>query len=111
MRIAALAACWLLATGLFAPSARACQPFGAADIDRLRATGLAVEVVEGDVAARVLADLRRRVAIVDDPTRLVIVFAEAARIGLVFGEEICAIVSGPTEETREMLRRARGEPS
>src|SRR4051794_3569595 len=88
----------------------ACQPFGAAEIEKLRTAGMPFEVVEGEVAARVLADLRRRVEIDADPTALAIVFAyEGAGIGLIIGETLCALVSGPERETRDMLRRARGQ--
>ena len=103
-----------LAAALLAIStpALACQPFGAVEIEKLRAAGLPVELVEGEIAARVLAALRQRVEIDADPTRLVIVFGgEGAGIGLVYGEALCAIVSGPARETQEILRQARGRPS
>lgn len=89
-----------------------CQPFGQPQIEQLRATGLPVGVLDGDVVGKMVALLRQHVEITIEPTRLVIVFDdETARILLVVDCALCSILAGPAAAVKAMLLEVNGEPA
>ena len=102
-----LCACALL---LAAAPAVACIGPLAPHEDRLAASGLSRENVEGEAVARAVALLRERIGFDETPTRLIVIFgAERAAIWLVVDDQLCNILRGPAEDVRAILRAARGE--
>lgn len=79
---------------------------------RLAASGAPNETAEGAVMDRVVAELRARVDVVEQPSRIVIVFGESrAAVWLIEGETLCNVIYGPADAVRAMLRDARGNPA
>lgn len=103
-----------IAATLSAPaSAEECRPFTDMHLQRLIATGLEVEVVEGDALKSFMAALAAHVSLADvvEPVKLVIVFTdEAARIAVIAEAGMCNVISGPPAGVRAMLKAARGQP-
>lgn len=105
----------LLALALLSAPALAqdCAPFTDMHLQRLIATGLEVEVVEGDALKSFMAALAAHVSLADvvEPVKLVIVFTEqAARISVIAEAGLCNVISGPPAGVRAMLKAARGQP-
>jgi hypothetical protein len=100
-----LTAAWLLAT-----PATACIGPAAPHLERLAASGLASETIDGDMMARALIALHERVDFDETPTRIVVVLGEhRAAVWLIVEDQLCNILYGPAEGVRAILRAARGE--
>lgn len=91
------------------PAHAECAPFGEAEIDRIVASGLTVDVVEGAPLEKIVAALREHVDFDEQPTRLVLVYNGAAvSIALIVAGRLCNIINGPAAAAREIVHRARG---
>jgi hypothetical protein len=96
--------------------ATACLGPAAPHLERLAASGLPTQTLEGDAMARALAALRERIDFDEEPTRIVAVFgaertAERAAVWLIVDERLCNIIYGPAEAVRAIMRMARGVES
>ena len=111
MRALMLAA--LLTLGSCASAlAGACLGPAAPHLARLAEAGLPSESIEGEIMARVVTELRTRVAFDEQPSRIVVVLGESrAAIWLIQGDELCNVIYGPADAVRAMLREARGAPA
>ena len=98
---------------LFAATpAAACIGPAAPHLERLAASGLPTDALDGDAMARALAALRERIDFDEVPTRIVAVFgAQRAAVWLIVDEQLCNIIYGPAEDVRAIMRTARGVES
>ena len=97
---------------LAATPAAACIGPAAPHLERLAASGLPTQALEGDAMARALAALRERIDFDEAPSRIVAVFGEGrAAVWLIVDEELCNIIYGPVEDVRAIMRTARGVES
>jgi hypothetical protein len=92
--------------------AAACIGPAAPHLERLAASGLPTQVLEGDAMARALAALRERIDFDEEPTRIVAVFgAQRAAVWLIVDEQLCNILYGPAEDVRAIMQAAGGVES
>ena len=92
--------------------AAACIGPAAPHLERLAASGLPTQALEGDAMARALAALRERIDFDEEPTRIVAVFgAQRAAVWLIVDERLCNIIYGPADAVRAIMRAAGGVES
>lgn len=80
-------------------------------LERLKASGFEHEIITDRAAV-----LRISVILIRNadkpfavPSKMVIVFiGETAKIGIIQGDKLCAVVTGPASEVRAMLRAVHG---
>ena len=89
----------------------ACIGPAAPHLERLAASGLPTQALEGDAMARALAALRERIDFDEKPTRIVAVFGTQRAAVLLIVDELCNILYGPAEDVRAIMRTARGVES
>ena len=93
---------------LVSTPAAACIGPAAPHLERLAASGLPTQALEGNAMARALAALHERVDFDEEPTRIVAVFgAERAAVWLIVDERLCNVIYGPVEGVRAIMRMAR----
>jgi hypothetical protein len=94
---------------LAATPAAACIGPAAPHLERLAASGLPTQALEGDAMARALSALHERIAFDEAPTRIVAVFGEnRAAVWLIVDDQLCNILYGPAEDVRAIVQAARG---
>ena len=92
--------------------AAACIGPAAPHLERLAASGLPTQALDGEAMARALAALRERIDFDENPTRIVAVFgAQRAAVWLIVDERLCNILYGPAEAVRAIMRAAGGVES
>jgi hypothetical protein len=97
---------------LVSTPAAACIGPAALHLERLAASGLPTQALEGDAMARALAALRERIDFDEEPTRIVAVFgAQRAAVWLIVDEQLCNILYGPAEDVRAIMQAAGGVES
>lgn len=97
------------------PSApvRQCLPLDPL-MEKLKASGLEFEDITARAAVvRITLAIRANLKGEEpfpNPTRLVIVFLrEEARIGIIVGDKVCAIVNGPSDKVRALVHAVSGQ--
>lgn len=89
-----------------------CAPLPADAMERLKASGLEYEIVTDAIAVlKIVLVLKANTdKPFQMPTSLVIVFiGEEAKIGIISGDKICAVITGPADAVRAMLKRVHGQ--
>lgn len=112
MRAVVLAALLALSTcgrPVFAgPCLRADRPFQP-NFERLAASGIEHETLDGEDMARALASLHRVMDFDETPNRIIVIYGnDRAVVWLIEGETLCRVLYGPADGLRAIVKDARG---
>src|SRR4051812_12950442 len=78
--------------------------------DQLKASGLEYEHITDVAAVRRFAGFIKGSAPFPEPTSIVVAFkGDAAAIGIIVGDKLCAVLRGPADNVRRLVRSIQGQ--